>query len=113
MSTGEFQAAARFVSLPVERGAAHRRSDAGASRCAKQSALAVLAVASMSGHLVPAPDKGAFAHIWQLLMAGQLPILAFFAIKWLPRPPKQTLYVLALQAGAVLAAMAPVYFLHL
>jgi hypothetical protein len=46
-------------------------------------------------------------------MAGQLPVLLFFAIKWLPRAPRQTLYVLALQAGAVLAAMAPVYFLGL
>jgi hypothetical protein len=58
-------------------------------------------------------DEGATAHLWQLLMAGQMPVLAFFAIKWLPRAPRQTLLVLALQAGAVLAAMAPVYFLHL
>jgi hypothetical protein len=33
--------------------------------------------------------------------------------KWLPRAPRQTLYVLALQVIAVLAAMAPVYFLGL
>jgi hypothetical protein len=46
-------------------------------------------------------------------MAGQAPVVAFFAIKWLPRAPKQALYVLALQAGVALAAMAPVYFLHL
>jgi hypothetical protein len=58
-------------------------------------------------------DEGAIAHLWQLLMAGQLPVLIFFAIKWLPRAPRQTLYVLALQAGAALAAMAPVYFLNL
>ena len=58
-------------------------------------------------------DEGAAAHIWQLLMAGQMPVLAFFAIKWLPRAPRQTLYVLALQAGAALASMAPVFFLHL
>ena len=58
-------------------------------------------------------DEGAAAHVWQLLIAGQMPVLAFFAIKWLPRAPRQTLYVLALQAGAVLAAMAPVFFLHL
>src|SRR6478609_819293 len=48
-------------------------------------------------------DEGTAAHLWQLLMAGQMPILAFFAIKWLPRAPRQTLGVLALQAGAVLA----------
>jgi hypothetical protein len=45
-------------------------------------------------------------------MAGQVPLLAFFTIKWLPRAPRQTLCVLALQAGAVLAAIAPVYFLN-
>ena len=58
-------------------------------------------------------DEGTAAHLWQLLMAGQMPILAFFAIKWLPRAPRQTLYVLALQAGAALASMAPVFFLNL
>jgi hypothetical protein len=59
------------------------------------------------------PDEGVVAHIWQLLMAGQVPIIAYFVIKWLPRAPRQTLYVLALQIGAALAAMAPVYFLGL
>jgi hypothetical protein len=59
------------------------------------------------------PDEGAAAHLFQLLIAGQLPVLAFFAIKWLPRAPRQTLGVLAVQAGAVLAAMAPVFFLNL
>ena len=58
-------------------------------------------------------DEGATAHIWQLLMAAQMPVLAFFAIKWLPRAPRETLYVLALQAGAVLASIAPVFFLNL
>jgi hypothetical protein len=46
-------------------------------------------------------------------MAGQMPVLAFFAIKWLPRAPRQTLYVLALQAGAVLASVAPVFYFNL
>ena len=58
-------------------------------------------------------DEGTAAHIWQLLMGGQLPIVAFFAIKWLPQAPRQALPVLALQAGAGLAALAPVFFLHL
>ena len=58
-------------------------------------------------------DEGAAAHLWQILMAGQIPVIAFFAIKWLTRAPKQALYILGLQAVAVLAAMAPVYFLHL
>jgi hypothetical protein len=58
-------------------------------------------------------DEGAAAHIFQLLMAGQMPVLLFFAIKWLPRAPRQTLFVLALQASAALAALAPVFFLKL
>lgn len=58
-------------------------------------------------------DEGTSAHIWQLLMIAQVPIIAFFAIKWLPRTPRQALYILALQAGAVLAALAPVFLLKL
>jgi hypothetical protein len=60
----------------------------------------------------PQPDEGAAAHIWQLLMAGQVPIVLFFAIQWVPRSPRQALPVLALQIGAALAAMAPVFLLH-
>ena len=58
-------------------------------------------------------DEGTAAHLWQLLMAGQVPILAFFVIKWLPQAPRPTLLMLALQVVAALAAIAPVYFLHL
>jgi hypothetical protein len=58
-------------------------------------------------------DEGTAAHLWQLLMAAQLPLLVFFAIKWLPRSPKQALLVMALQASAAVAALAPVYFLKL
>ena len=58
-------------------------------------------------------DEGTAAHIWQILMAAQIPIVAFFAIKWLPRTPGQALLVLALQGGAALAALAPVFFLNL
>jgi len=61
----------------------------------------------------PAPqaDEGTAAHIWQLLMAGQIPIIGFFAIKWLPRTPKPALLVLVLQGSAALMALAPVYLL--
>jgi hypothetical protein len=64
-------------------------------------------------HVVHDPDEGSVAHLWQLLMTVQMPIILFFAIKWLRRAPGQTLRVLALQAGAWLASCAPVYFLHL
>ena len=56
-------------------------------------------------------DEGATAHIFQLLLAGQLPVIAFYAIKWLPRTPRQALLILGAQLGAALAALAPVYLL--
>lgn len=62
----------------------------------------------------PAPqlDEGAAAHIWQLLMAGQVPIVFFFAIRWVPEKPREAVPILVLQAVAALAAMTPVFLLH-
>ena len=77
------------------------------------AALATVLVALAIGGVVREADEGTAAHIWQLLMGGQIPIVAFFAIKWLPQAPRQALYVLALQVGVALAALAPVYLLHL
>jgi hypothetical protein len=74
--------------------------------------LMVLVMVAVSG-VQRGGDEGAAAHIWQILMAGQVPLLAFFLIKWLPRAPKATLSLLALQVLAALAAMAPVYILRL
>jgi hypothetical protein len=45
-------------------------------------------------------DEGAPAHIFQLIMVAQLPIAAYFALKWLPKRPAQALIVLAVQAVA-------------
>jgi hypothetical protein len=61
----------------------------------------------------PAPqaDEGAAAHIWQILMAAQIPIVLFFAFKWLPQSPRQAWPVIALQLGAAFAAAAPVFIL--
>ena len=56
-------------------------------------------------------DEGIAAHLWQILMVAQIPIVLFFAIKWLPQKPKQALVILALQAGAYLASLAAVFFL--
>ena len=81
-------------------------------------AMSLAALAIVLGHVAMfgaarEADEGAAAHLWQLLMAGQLPIIAFFALRWLPQMPKQALRVLALQIVAALAALAPVYFLNL
>ncbi len=81
-------------------------------------AMSAAALAVVLGHVAifgvaREADEGAAAHLWQLLMAGQVPLIAYFAIKWLPRAPRSVLAVLALQVAAVLAALAPVYFLKL
>ena len=81
-------------------------------------AMSSAALATVLAHVVMfgvarEADEGTAAHIWQILMAAQVPIVAFFAVKWLPRIPTQALQVLALQAGAALAALAPVFFLGL
>lgn len=58
-------------------------------------------------------DEGTAAQVFQLLMAAQVPIVALFAIRWLPRSSRRALPVPALQDGAALAANAPVIFLGL
>jgi uncharacterized membrane-anchored protein len=67
----------------------------------------------MAAHgVVHQADEGAQAHLWQLLVAGQVPLIAFFAIRWLPRAVRPALVVLALQvAGVVLLAIAPLWAL--
>jgi len=56
-------------------------------------------------------DEGAPAHIFQLIMAAELPIAAYFAITWLPKRPKQSLLVLGLQAAAwIVPILAVIWF---
>lgn len=79
--------------------------------------MSLLAVAIVLAHIALVgtarqSDEGTAAHLWQLFMAGQLPIILFFAISRLPQAPRYALSVLALQAAAAAAALAPVYFLH-
>jgi glucan phosphoethanolaminetransferase (alkaline phosphatase superfamily) len=76
-------------------------------------ALSLAALALVLGHaamfgVVHEADEGTAAHVFQLLMVAQVPIVIYFALKWLPRLPRATLLVLALQAGAALAAIAAV-----
>jgi hypothetical protein len=76
-----------------------------------------VALATVLIHLLmssaPETDEGAAAHVFQLLIAGQAPIVAFFAMKWLPREPSQALYVMAVHAAAALVALAPVVMFDL
>jgi hypothetical protein len=77
------------------------------------AALATLLIHLMIFGAARQPDEGAAAHIWQLLMAGQAPFILWFAIRWIPRGPRQALPMLGIQAAAALAAMFPVWWLGL
>jgi hypothetical protein len=76
------------------------------------AALALIAAQIATAGLGRQPDEGMAAHVWQLLMAAQLPLILYFAITWLPRAPRQASAVLGVQLLAFLAAVAPVAILR-
>jgi len=57
-------------------------------------------------------DEGAPARIFQLIMVAQLPIAGYFAVKWLPKQPKQSLMVLTLQAVAWIIPIVTIIYLE-
>jgi hypothetical protein len=57
-------------------------------------------------------DEGAEAHLWQLLMLGQIPFMAFFAFTLLGRGPGTAVPVLGVQVAAAVVALAPIYLLR-
>jgi hypothetical protein len=78
--------------------------------------MSLSALALVIGHaarygIVHEADEGAAAHIWQLLIAGHLPMVIFLTIKWLPRTTRQTLLILAMLAESLPANFATVSFL--
>lgn len=78
------------------------------SLCALALVLGFLALYGV----VREPDEGAAARLFQLLIVAQVPIIGFFAVKWLRRSPGQALVILALQVGAAVAAVALVLILE-
>jgi hypothetical protein len=74
--------------------------------------LALILVHIARFGIAPQTDEGTAAHLFQILMPAQIPIITFFAIKWLPHSPRQALRVLALQGAAAFAVLAVVFFLH-
>ncbi len=79
-------------------------------------AMSLAGLALVLGHaaiygIVHEADEGAAAHVFQILMVAQVPIIGYFAVKWLPREPGQAVRILAVQACAALSAFASVYFL--
>ena len=56
-------------------------------------------------------DEGAAAHLFQLLIVLQLPLIALFAISSLPRAPREAGLVLIIQALAIAGALAAIFYL--
>ncbi len=79
--------------------------------------MSVAALADIGWYLAPygpigQPDEGLHAHLWQLLMLLQLPVVAYFAYSWTPRAPRPALVVIGLQvAAAVLLGFLPLALL--
>jgi hypothetical protein len=71
----------------------------------------ILAYAAIFG-IVQTADEGTPAHIFQLIMLLQLPVAAYFAIRWLPKRPKDSLIVLVLQAVAWVIPIAAVLLIE-
>lgn len=75
------------------------------------AAFAIVIIHFARFGIVHEADEGTSAHLFQILMVLQVPLVAFFAIKWLPRTPKQAIQVLLLQIAAAFVAFAAVFFL--
>jgi len=78
--------------------------------------LSGLALALVVGYATfvssaPQADEGTAAHLFQLLLVLEIPVIAAFAIRWLPVAPTRAAAVLALQALAIAIALLPVYLL--
>ena len=78
-------------------------------------AISLVVMTSILGYVAVAtfgvvPDDGSriFSMYFQWLTLAQAPIVVFFAIKWLPRQPKQAALILALQVIAAVISIAPI-----
>ena len=76
------------------------------------TALAMILIYVAVFGIVQNEDEGAPARIFQLIMLAQLPIAGYFALKWLPKQPKQSLIVLVLQAVAWIIPIATIVYLE-
>jgi hypothetical protein len=69
--------------------------------------------AAHAGGFVRQPDEGTAAHLFQILMPAQIPIVAVFAATQLPRHARWAAWILVLQVGLALALFALVFSLQL
>ena len=77
------------------------------------AALTTVVVALASGAGARQPDEGAAAHIFQVLIVAQAPMLAFFGLRWARKTTWAALTILIAQIFAIGVAIAPVWYFHL
>ncbi len=75
--------------------------------------LLMLLITLATTGLVRQEDEGVQAHLFQLWLVVEVVMIAFFALKWVPRAPKQALLILLAQIIASLAACFPVFYFNL
>lgn len=74
--------------------------------------LLIICYVAINGVETQNADEGVAARIFQLLLAGQIPIVIYFAYKWLPKFFKEAIRIILLQITAVLLAVALIVFLE-
>lgn len=65
------------------------------------------------GGIVREPDEGTAAHLFQLLIPAEVPIIVAFLATQLPRDRRWTLRIFAVQAAAAMALVGAVFILGL
>jgi hypothetical protein len=77
------------------------------------AAFAILAAHVLIFGTAREADEGTSAHLFQLLMVGQVPLVAYFALTARRRTTDRVLLVLGAQLLAAAGALAPVALLGL
>jgi hypothetical protein len=72
-------------------------------------ALALVVIQIAMHGVQPQHDEGALAHLWQLLVLAQLPIIGLFVFRWMRPYPSRSVPVLATQLVALATALVPVH----
>jgi hypothetical protein len=75
--------------------------------------LLMLVITFETSGLMRQADEGTEAHLFQTWLVVEAVLIGYFAIKWLPRMPKEALLILLLQIIASLAACFPVFYFNL
>jgi hypothetical protein len=99
--------------MPDPTGPSFRLPSAYLPLALSLSALAfMITYVAVFGVSEPGGDEGGPARLFQLIMLIQLPIMGYFALRWLPGEPRQGLVILALQILAWVTPVALIIFLE-